>query len=663
MDKKHWIIIITLFTIFLIGVAFYRTYKQEDSYGAGSKISDMTETTSVESTAVLPIVSSAGVSNEKITVANLFASMASTTALDELAVTSSTISSIIWSSATGTNTTSTNLYTQNMSFLGATGTGLKISSTFEATSSTLTTLNFINATGTSLNSNVLCIGGTCKTSWSTTSSWYGPIEWTSATGTNTTSTNLYASNLGFVGATGTGLKLTGTFESASSTVTTFNFTSATGNNVGIIGSAPSVYFTDLDAGHDDFRTYADSDRFNLYGGTLQLLTAYSLGSVSLSPIAASAGGLLITNTTATTMFVNGLATFGTATGTTLRFNTGNFAALTVGAQNVCLADGTNCPAGTGVPTLQEVLNEGFEATTTLALYGSFWASNVMATGTLYASSTLISNGTSTAWDVTRLGWTDATGTTLSITGGFSAGSSTVTALNFTNATGSSVYTPLLAAVYGSVTNLTWTNATGTYSTSTNLYASNLGFTGATGTGLDLTGTLSAASTTLTSLNFTNATGASLAVSSILVKGKKVCLETGFGCLPKTLTLWASTSTGSDYLQVGTTSTETFIWPYQGVWTLVEATGTLEYAGAGGTSTQVIVVKENGTARVSMLDRWIHIDPWGLSSDLAMATTTVLISSTNGTVTAGDRITAGISALPTTKPIGSLPITLKFVRTQ
>ncbi|MFA5750580.1 MAG: hypothetical protein WC895_05220, partial [Candidatus Shapirobacteria bacterium] len=151
-----------------------------------------------------------------------------------------------------TNTTSTNLYASNITYLGATGTGLSITGTLEAASSTVTTLNFTNATGASLTlSGAFSAGSTTVTTLNFTnatgSSVYANtgifanlsvtafnaanITWTNATGTNTTSTNLYASNITFLGATGTGLSITGTLSAASSTVTTLNFTNATGTSL------------------------------------------------------------------------------------------------------------------------------------------------------------------------------------------------------------------------------------------------------------------------------------------------------------------------------------------------------------------------------------------------------------------------------------------------
>ncbi len=154
---------------------------------------------------------------------------------------------ITWTNATGTNTTSTNLYGALLGFSGATGSNLNITNGITAATGTINSLNFWSATGTSLSFvnatgtsvyaatgifGTICLtSGTCITTWpvgSTTSSWYGPIMWSSATGTNTTSTNLYASNLLFNGATGSNLYVSrGNFDLISSTGT-FLTVSSTG---------------------------------------------------------------------------------------------------------------------------------------------------------------------------------------------------------------------------------------------------------------------------------------------------------------------------------------------------------------------------------------------------------------------------------------------------
>ena len=52
--------------------------------------------------------------------------------------------------------------------------------------------------------------------------------------------------------------------------------------------------------------------------------------------------------------------------------------ITAGGQSVCREDGTNCPAGVGVPTLAQVTAMGATATATLQLLGGFIAASSTA---------------------------------------------------------------------------------------------------------------------------------------------------------------------------------------------------------------------------------------------------------------------------------------------
>ena len=118
-----------------------------------------------------------------------------------------TTTGINWTSATGTNTTSTNLYATNLLFNGATGSNINVTG-ITATTGTINTIGFVNATGSNLYVSGLIQTGTimpianntynlgsASTAWAnvyasgTGSAFFG-ITWTYATGTNTTSTNL-----------------------------------------------------------------------------------------------------------------------------------------------------------------------------------------------------------------------------------------------------------------------------------------------------------------------------------------------------------------------------------------------------------------------------------------------------------------------------------------
>ncbi|MFH1973534.1 MAG: hypothetical protein ABIK13_02910, partial [Patescibacteria group bacterium] len=182
--------------------------------------------------------------------------------------------------------------------------------------------------------------------------------------------------------------------------------------------------------------------------------------------------------------------------------------LGAAAQSVCLANGTNCPTATAeADTLLTVTNRGSVATSSLILYGGLSTSNLTATGTtsLQGMTFTVATGTSvttTNLSATRIDFSNATGTNLSLTGRLSAASTTVTTLNFSDATGSALY------VSKSVTD----NATSTSFYTTNLGASKVLITNATATTLTVSGNFSAGSSTVTTLNFSNATGSSLYIS-------------------------------------------------------------------------------------------------------------------------------------------------------
>lgn len=211
--------------------------------------------------------------------------------------------------------------------------------------------------------------------------------------------------------------------------------------------------------------------------------------------------------------------------------------LLVGGQLPCLANGTNClPGGSSsTPTLQQVLNQGNTATTTMQFgggtsTGNFVTTNLNVTGTATTTNLIATNGTSTNFfattaSSTNLNALNLTAANVNVLGGTAIlSSATSTQLIFTNATGSVL----------SLTTLTATNGTITNVTSTNLVATNGALTGVTWT--NATGTNS------TSTNFfaTNLTGTSASFTNLLVSGKLACLADGTNCaaasLPSSFTL-------------------------------------------------------------------------------------------------------------------------------
>lgn len=283
--------------------------------------------------------------------------------------------------------------------------------TYATPTSMLRTPN-VTVTDTATTTKLCLSGDICRTTWPSTTETdtlqvvlnRGPHATTTGIRIfgNVTTTNIAttgtANFLGmvFAGASGTSLNLTDNFSAGSSTVTKLDFTGATGTSLHVAGS-------------------------------------FSAGS----------------STVTTVNFTN-------ATGSSLDVST----AIRIAGTNVCQEDGTNCQAGTGTPTLEEVLREGNVATSSFITYGNATTTHLAATGTLAvtglsrlgdvtmddATSTSLfstSLGASTAY-LTGLGtfqaitFAGATGTSLSISGSFNAGSSTVTTFNFSNATGSSL---------------------------------------------------------------------------------------------------------------------------------------------------------------------------------------------------------------------------------
>jgi len=381
-------------------------------------------------------------------------------------VTTSTITTfggLTTSNLTATGTTSL----QATTFTNASGTTLTLTGTLSAGSSTVTTLNFSNATGNRL----------FATSLVSTTSTATDIVTTNLSATNGTSTNFFATNL--FGASAT----IGTGSISSAAITSLSFTSATGTNL-----------------------LATS-------GTIQTLTSDT----------ATIGSLSATNATATTIFGSSLVfTNGTSTGW-FGFGTASGSNLFVQGQAVCLVTGTNCPAE--ADTLLTVTNRGSVATAPVTFYGGATIGAILtATGTTSLQATTFTN---------------ATGTTLALTGSFSAASSTVTTLNFSNATGNRLFATDLVGTNGTITNGTITNLTATNASTTFLAVTsrvttdllpgadaalslgsgsvrwNAQLANATGSTLALSSNFSAGSSTVTTLNFSNATGSRLFATSLV----------------------------------------------------------------------------------------------------------------------------------------------------
>ncbi|MCW1892237.1 MAG: hypothetical protein KIH65_003265 [Candidatus Uhrbacteria bacterium] len=112
-----------------------------------------------------------------------------------------------------------------------------------------------------------------------------------------------------------------------------------------------------------------------------------------------------------------------ASGTAYLANAVVSSTFTVGGQNVCLQNGTNCPAGTGTPTLLQVTNMGGVATSTsIYFYGGVTSSRITVTGTSALADVSFTSATGTSIQTTSgtigtLGFGNATGTDLFVTSG------------------------------------------------------------------------------------------------------------------------------------------------------------------------------------------------------------------------------------------------------
>lgn len=129
---------------------------------------------------------------------------------------------------------------------------------------------------------------------------------------------------------------------------------------------------------DGSRSASSTSRITVNGNT---------GSVTSTNLFASVAS-------STNLFAN-LATIGTLTGGSGAFNT-----LTVTGQNVCLANGTNCPSG-GTQDLESVTDIGATTTNPVYLLGGINTRNIVATGTIIGatdvSSTQFKAGGGAGW--------------------------------------------------------------------------------------------------------------------------------------------------------------------------------------------------------------------------------------------------------------------------
>src|SRR3989344_3454665 len=436
----------------------------------------------------------------------------------------------IWRQLTSTST-ATNL--SSLVFGNATGASLNLGNlNVTGTTNLMGLFTFVNGTGTSLS----------VTNLSTTNFTPTNITWANATGTNTTSTNLYASNanisnLLWNGATGTSLNVTqGTTlntlsASGSSTLTTLNFTNATGTGLFAtnIRGTTGAFTSSLTVGGTNVCL---SDGTNCPGGGGIDDWNYSSLTNILSPVTSTASVALGGVTEGSPFF---------------------FRVQPTSSRLLLGANGSSTDVVIGGPT-STITNTAFQ------LDGNdlFVAGNIGSASSVYTNGAFIAGATTFYGDnnitFSATGTIRSTSQTivlapasgdvvppsdLSVSLGrfdlrFNANLGNVTS---TNATSTNFFATNLTATNFNVTNfdptnLTWTNATGTNTTSTNFYASNLLWNGATGTNLLVTGTVS--------------------TSQLSVGGYSVCLSSGTNCPPSS----AESDTLASVTQRGASATTT-----------------------------------------------------------------------------------------------------------
>jgi len=407
-------------------------------------------------TTTAPVTFFGGVTSSNLNVTNTaniaYLNASSVSVLNGFSAATATIGGLIWTNATGVNTTTTNLFANN----------------FRAQASTLFALTAGTVTVTS-SASIVSLSGTGYT-------------FTNGTTTNSTSTSAFVTNLVGTNATLTTLSLVNPI-----TVTGISWVNATGTNT----TSTNLATTNLTGTSATItRTTSTNSFATTASSTNNFFTTGQGSSLSLNVLTATTGtitNLLSTSSTISNLFVNTLA--GTSA---------TFSSLLVGGQNVCLTNGTNCPLSTEIDTLLSVTNRGASATATLTLLGGAVGSFVSATSFLGASGTAIFNGNTTIGDATSdllsvtarintdlVPSTDLVRSLGSATLRWNAffGSVTTTGLVWTNATGTSVTTTNIFSSIASFSSLVATNATMTSVTTTNIATTNIIGTNATFTNL------------------------------------------------------------------------------------------------------------------------------------------------------------------------------------
>jgi hypothetical protein len=351
-----------------------------------------------------------------------------------------------FANASGTSVTSTFIYTSGLTFVNGNGTSLtstNISSTLlNATNATITsgTISYINST------NVTSTG----------------LVFTNANGVSVTSTNFFATtvfgtNSTFTSATTTNLSVSGALNLPSNSildamvVNTLTINGGTIDNTPVGATTPSTgVFTNLTS-TNAIITSVTTTNLSTTNGTIANLTSTNFsvsGNAVISSLTSTnqnATRLTFTSATGTNLNITGNTTLGSVTSTNLNvsgvtslagltFTTANGTTIVVTNATITNATTTNATttnfAATGVTSLNTTTIASStigQANLTAALLGSATSTNFFASllGFTNLSGTSI---TSTNFSGTRAVITNVTSTNLSLSGLF----------NFVNATGTSI---------------------------------------------------------------------------------------------------------------------------------------------------------------------------------------------------------------------------------
>ncbi|HSR89410.1 MAG TPA: hypothetical protein VLK22_03410 [Candidatus Udaeobacter sp.] len=484
-----------------------------------STISNLTTTNATSTNFFSSGLTFTNANGTSVTSTNLFASLFAFTTASGASITSTNafftnLATTNFSPAniTATNVTSTNLFSTNLAFTNASGTSVTTTNLNVTGALTLPNNSITDAmvVDTITASNYLLLtGGTLSGQLNFTSASGTMVTSTNLVTTNATSTNLFSSGLSFTNANGTSVTSTNLFASL------FAFTTASGGSI----TSTNAFFTNLAATNFSptnlTATSITSTNLNV-SGPLTFNTA--------SGTMVTSTNLVTTNASSTNLFSSGLS-FTNANGTSIT-STNIFTSLFAFTNATGTSVTTTNLNVTGALTLPNnsitdaMVVDTITASNYLLLTGGTLSGQLnftTASGTMVTSTNLVTtNATSTNLFASLFGFTNANGTSITTTN-----SNVSSLLSFVSANGTSITsTNIFASLFG------FTNSNGTSITSTNGFFTNLAATNFSPTNLTAT------SITSTNLNvsgpftFNTASGTSVTTTNLNVTGSNNLITTG-----------------------------------------------------------------------------------------------------------------------------------------